>query len=97
MLITFRDGMIWPQGYGAGGALPPNVSEPPVPEVEATAIDWITEPQAQAVKDFVEGGGAALFYHNSTYIARGNATFRAVLGAATEGHPPSSTVQGHAH
>ena len=43
---------------------------------------------AQAAKDFVEGGGVALFYHNSTYIARGNATFRAVLGAATEGHPP---------
>ena len=21
MLITFRDGMIWPQGYGAGGSL----------------------------------------------------------------------------
>ena len=31
MLITFRDGMIWPQGYGAAGSLPPNVSEPPVP------------------------------------------------------------------
>ena len=59
-----------------------------MPEVEATAVDWITEPQAQAVKNFVEGGGVALFYHNSTYIARGNATFRAVLGAATEGHPP---------
>ena len=88
MLITFRDGMIWPQGYGAAGSLPPNISEPPVPEVEGTAVDWITEPQAQAVKDFVEGGGVALFYHNSTYIARGNATFRAVLGAATEGHPP---------
>ena len=29
MLITFRDGMIWPQGYGAGGSLPPNISDPP--------------------------------------------------------------------
>ena len=27
MLITFRDGMIWPQGYGAGGSLPPHVSD----------------------------------------------------------------------
>ena len=88
MLITFRDGMIWPDGYGAGGSLPPNVSEPPVPKIEGTAVDWITEPQAQAVKDFVESGGVALFYHNSTYIARGNATFRAVLGQQPKGiHP----------
>ncbi|MCZ6680502.1 MAG: ThuA domain-containing protein [Candidatus Poribacteria bacterium] len=88
MLIIFRDGMIWPDGYGARSAPQPTVSEPPVPEIEATAVHWLTDAQGQAIKDFVEGGGVALFYHNSTYIAQGNETFREVLGAATEGHPP---------
>jgi type 1 glutamine amidotransferase len=40
------------------------------------------------VKDFVAGGGAALFYHNVTYISPHNDDFRDVLGAVTEQHPP---------
>ena len=66
----------------------PIISDPPLPEREVRKVDWMTAEQAIGVKDFVESGGAALFYHNSTYIARGNRTFREVLGAATEGHPP---------
>ena len=87
LLILFRDAMVWPNGYG--GAQPaPNISVPPVPEVEPVVVEWMTLEQGQAVKSFVEQGGSALLYHNVTYIAARNPTFREVLGAATEGHPP---------
>lgn len=87
LLILFRDAMLWPNGYDAmqpAGVL----SVPPLPEVERITVDWMTPAQGQAVQTFVAQGGAALLYHNVTYIASGNRTFRDVLGAATEGHPP---------
>ncbi len=93
LLIIFRDGMIWPTGYGETeffsrtGALP-LTSDPPVPEEEASSRPWMTDEQGAAIKTFVESGGAALLCHNVTYIATDNADFRSVLGAATEGHPP---------
>jgi hypothetical protein len=94
LLIVFRDGMIWPNGYSddgpgqAGGGLRGIVSEPPVPHSEGNAVYWITPAQGKEVKAFVENGGAALFYHNTTYISPHNADFRDVLGAVTEEHPP---------
>src|SRR4051812_47313797 len=87
LLILFRDAMQWPNGYG--GAQPaPAISVPPVPEIEPIVVEWMTPAQGQAVQAFVKQGGAALLYHNVTYIATGNLAFREVLGAATEGHPP---------
>ena len=96
LLIVFRDGMLWPDGYAdessnaayahMGGL--PIVSEPPVPKHEAKPEYWITAAQGRAVKEFVSQGGAALFYHNVTYISPHNEDFREVLGAVTEGHPP---------
>jgi type 1 glutamine amidotransferase len=87
LLILFRDAMQWPNGYG--GAQPaPAISVPPVPEIEPIVVEWMTPAQGQAVQVFVKQGGAALLYHNVTYIATGNLAFREVLGAATEGHPP---------
>jgi hypothetical protein len=96
MLIIFRDAAIWPDGYGSevfwSGSQTrkplPVVSDPPVPERKARSVDWMTEEQGRAVEDFVKGGGAALLYHNVTYIAAENQHFRDVLGAATCGHPP---------
>ncbi|MEZ4682347.1 MAG: ThuA domain-containing protein [Caldilineaceae bacterium] len=87
MLILFRDAMEWPNGYGSASAAE-LVSEPPLPVLEPTIVEWMTAEQGEAVKRFVAQGGAALLYHNVTYIAAANAQFRAVLGAATEGHPP---------
>src|SRR5262245_5227171 len=81
--------MVWPNGYPMPQAgLSSPVSTPPVPELEPIMEYWMTSAQGEAVKHFVEAGGAALLYHNVTYIATKNAPFRAVLGAATEGHPP---------
>lgn len=92
LLIVFRDGMIWPAGYGAGAPYPGydgsvQVSDPPVPEAKPDPVQWITPQQGQAVRTFVEAGGAALFYHNSTYITASE-DFTHVQGSVTEGHPP---------
>ncbi|MEZ4864433.1 MAG: ThuA domain-containing protein [Caldilineaceae bacterium] len=87
LLILFRDAMLWPNGYDAA---PPAavVSMPPLPAMERVVVDWMTPAQGEAIQAFVMQGGAALLYHNVTYIATNNQAFREVLGAATEGHPP---------
>lgn len=87
MLILFRDAMEWPNGYN-NTPVAQVVSQPPVPTIEPTVAEWMTAEQGEAVKSFVAAGGAALLYHNVTYIAAANPQFREVLGAATEGHPP---------
>lgn len=96
LLIVFRDGMTWPDGYSDESSnpgyvrvgSPPIVSEPPLPHWEGKAFYWITPAQGKAVRDFVNRGGAALFYHNATFISPHNQDFRDVLGAVTQGHPP---------
>ena len=87
MLIIFRDGMSNPNGYGVGRGSK-IISEPPVPALEEKAVGWITPSQGKAIKDFVQRGGAAFFYHNTNYISTYNADFRDVEGGVTEGHPP---------
>src|SRR3954447_693560 len=88
LLIMLRDGMVWPAGYEAGGGRGPIVSDPPLSKFDQTPVYWITGEQGRAVKDFVQSGGAALFYHNVTYISPHNQDFRDVLGAVTGEHPP---------
>jgi hypothetical protein len=88
LLIMLRDGMIWPTGYeGAPGR--PIVSEPPLAvRLDPSPVYWMTPEQGKAVKEFVQNGGSALFYHNVTYISPQNQDFRDVLGAVTREHPP---------
>ncbi len=98
LLIIFRDGMIWPDGYPDHMTYPgyPQraaagkdvVSDPPVPPHEAKSVGWIAPEQGKAIRDFVTRGGSILFYHNVTYISPYNADFKDVLGAETLGHPP---------
>ncbi len=40
------------------------------------------------MKEFVENGGAAFFYHNTSAISLENEDFRDVEGAIYAGHPP---------
>jgi hypothetical protein len=97
LLIVFRDGMLWPDGYpdessnaawaGRRGDTKLD-SEPPVPAHPSQPMYWILPHQGKAVKDFVSNGGGALFYHNVTYISPHNDDFRDVLGAVTQNHPP---------
>jgi hypothetical protein len=89
LMVILRDGMLWPNGYAA--AVPGGrsiVSDPPLPRIEENPVYWITPEQGKAVKEFVQGGGSALFYHNTTYISPHNDDFRDVLGAVTQQHPP---------
>ena len=96
MLIILRDGMNWPYGHGnpqsnAGWWSQGQheiISDPPLPEVEVQSVAWMTPEMGRAVKEFVAGGGAALFMHNVTNVALYNDDFREVLGAAYQGHPP---------
>ena len=91
LLIILRDGMVWPNGYAApaaGGRGAAVVSDPPLPHIEENPVYWITPEQGKAVKEFVQSGGGALFYHNTTYISPHNEDFRDVLGAVTQQHPP---------
>jgi hypothetical protein len=86
LLIMLRDGMIWPSGYEGAGR--PIVSDPPLAKFDPNPVYWMTVEQGKAVKEFVQNGGAALFYHNVTYISPQNQDFRDVLGAVTLEHPP---------
>ncbi|MCS7024671.1 MAG: ThuA domain-containing protein [Bryobacteraceae bacterium] len=96
LLIVFRDGMIWPDGYpdestNAGWLAtgrPALEFDPPAPKTAAKPAFWMTPDQGKAVRRFVEDGGSALFFHNATHIGLTNADFRHVLGAAYTGHPP---------
>ena len=88
LLIMLRDGMVWPSGYEGAGGPRPTVSEPPIAKFDQNPVYWMTAEQGKAVKEFVQNGGSALFYHNVTYISPQNEDFRDVLGAVTLQHPP---------
>jgi Trehalose utilisation len=88
LLIMLRDGMVWPSGYEGAGGPRPTVSEPPIAKFDQNPVYWMTPEQGKAVKEFVQTGGSALFYHNVTYISPQNEDFRDVLGAVTLQHPP---------
>jgi len=94
LLIMLRDGMFWPNGYAASGGRggrgveTPTVSVPPLPPMEEKPTYWITPEEGKAVKDFAQGGGGVLLYHNTTYISPHNQDFRDVIGAVTQEHPP---------
>jgi hypothetical protein len=96
-LIILRDGMIWPDGYGGDESTNAAwvdtgrsklVFNPALRQARARPQSWINPEQGRAVRQFVEGGGAALFLHNTTHVRLADPDFRHVLGAAYTGHPP---------
>jgi len=95
MLIVFRDGMLWPNGYGSGGFYAGYVSErdreivsdPPLPNMEAEPVMWLTAEQGKAVREFVFNGGSAFFYHNNSHVSLASQDYRDVEGAIYTGHP----------
>ncbi len=96
MLIVFRDGMLWPNGYGSGGSYAgytpsdsrPIVSDPPLPDMNVDSVEWLTAEQGLAVKEFVENGGSAFFFHNNSHVSLSDENYRDVEGAIYTGHPP---------
>ncbi len=101
LLIILRDGMIWPDGYPdessnaawVATGKPKLNSDPAVPRTAAKPAFWMKPAQGKAVRQFVEGGGAALFLHNVTHVGLTDPDFRHVLGAAYAGHPPIRTFK----
>jgi type 1 glutamine amidotransferase len=62
------------------------VSDPPLPPLDETAVNWLAPAQGQAIREFVEKGGSAWFFHNANYISGSSADFRRVEGALFTGH-----------
>jgi hypothetical protein len=88
LFLILRDGMIWPQGYLGPDAYAyqsgfENKSDFPAAKSES----WITDEQAQAIKDFVSGGKGFYALHNSSHISVSSKTYREVMGGAYIGHP----------
>jgi hypothetical protein len=94
LFICFRDGMISPDGYLGPNAYSyseylENADDFP----ESKPVDWITNEQGRAVKDFVEKGGGFYALHNSSHISLSSKDFRDVMGGAYIGHPPLRPFQ----
>lgn len=89
LLVCFRDGMIWPNGYLGPDSFPctadlENADDYPAAKPET----WITEAQGRAVKEFVENGGGFYALHNASHISLSSKDYREVMGGAFAGHPP---------
>ena len=93
LLIILCDGMTFPGGYTTPYVFydPEKMkitSDPPLPEFDEKAEMWITQEQGRAIRQFVEKGGSAWFFHNASYISGANEDFRHVEGALFTGHTP---------
>ena len=93
LLIMLCDGLAFPGGYTTPYPFydPEKMkiaSDPPLPEFKETSEMWITSEQGKAIRQYVERGGSAWFFHNASYISGANADFRHVEGALFTGHTP---------
>lgn len=91
LLLMLCDGLAFPGGYTTTYPfMEPDkvkiVSEPPVEGLDESAVNWLSPAQGKAIREFVEAGGSAWFFHNANYISGGNADFRHVEGALFTGH-----------
>jgi len=91
LLLMLCDGLSFPGGYTTMYPfMDPEkvkiVSDPPLPALDETAVNWLTAGQGRAIREFVETGGSAWFFHNASYISGGNEDFRHVEGALFTGH-----------
>jgi Trehalose utilisation len=89
ILVCLRDGMIWPEGYLGpdayvcyeDGLENPEGFPKPKPQ------NWITQEQAEAVRDFVAEGNGLYSLHNNSHVSLTSPTYREVMGGAYIGHP----------
>jgi type 1 glutamine amidotransferase len=90
LFLVLRDGMIWPDGYLGPDAYTHYEAdlENPHSFPEPKPQTWIKEPQAAAIRDFVNAGNGFYALHNSSHISLSSKTFRDVMGGAYIGHPP---------
>ena len=71
LLLILRDGMIWPGGYLGPDAYAAYEADLETPKSfpEAKPVNWITEEQGTAIKDFVTSGNGFYALHNSSHIS----------------------------
>jgi type 1 glutamine amidotransferase len=90
VFLCLRDGMIWPGGYLGPDAYTSyaagleNKSDFPEPKPQ----QWLTEEQAQALKEFVNAGNGFYSLHNNSHVSLSSKVYREVQGGAYIGHPP---------
>lgn len=106
LLLMLCDGLSFPGGYTTTYPfMDPEkvkiVSDPPLPALDETAVNWLTAGQGKAIRAFVERGGSAWFFHNASYISGTNGDFRHVEGALFTGHtafrPYKMKIVNHDH
>ena len=95
LLLILRDGMIWPGGYLGPDAYAAYEADLETPKSfpEAKPVNWITEEQGTAIKDFVTSGNGFYALHNSSHISLSSKNYREVMGGAYIGHPPLRPFQ----
>src|SRR5271156_5570632 len=98
LLLILRDGMIWPGGYLGPDAYAAYEADLETPKSfpEAKPVNWITEEQGTAIKDFVTSGNGFYALHNCSHISLSSKNYHEVLGGAYIGHPPLRPFQVHA-
>jgi type 1 glutamine amidotransferase len=98
LLLILRDGMIWPGGYLGPDAYAAYEADLETPKSfpEAKPVNWITEEQGAAIKDFVTSGNGFYALHNSSHISLSSKNYREVMGGAYIDHPPLRPFQVHA-
>jgi type 1 glutamine amidotransferase len=95
LLLILRDGMIWPQGYLGPDAYAAYEADLETPKVfpNPIPVNWITEQQGAAIKEFVAAGNGFYALHNCSHISLSSKNFREVMGGAYIGHPPLRPFQ----
>jgi type 1 glutamine amidotransferase len=95
LLLILRDGMIWPGGYLGPDAYWAYEADLETPKSfpEAKPVNWITEEQGTAIKDFVTSGNGFYALHNSSHISLSSKNYREVMGGAYISHPPLRPFQ----
>jgi type 1 glutamine amidotransferase len=92
ILIIFRDGLRFPDGYNYAMYWRPKpeeiVSDPPIrKKIGGRGVTWMTAEQGRGVKKWVEEGGSLWAFHNNSQLSLMNRDYRDVEGAVYTGHP----------
>jgi type 1 glutamine amidotransferase len=87
LLVVARDGLIFPDGYVG----PEHYSYYSTQLMEdfpsGAPTTWVTEGFAEAVRKFVEAGGALWAWHNNLSVSTFSETYRRLTGGVYDGHP----------
>lgn len=95
LLLIFRDGWIWPNGYLGPDAYTDYEAKLETPKTfpDPPGIYWMTAEQGAAIKDFVSAGNGFYALHNCSHISLASKDYRDVMGGAYISHPPLRPFQ----